>query len=229
MKRIIWMFLIMSVLLCSCGKQKKSAWTVQEKAEKGWVVSDSISIPAGVNTKRIVCKQDAVFYVSDNAESDLLNIIPYENKSGTTAAVLEHPDTDNSADCYLMAAYDSNIDNNDYLTLWRLGSGTDGKEHYKLVLYNKRGLISENIDMDAWGIQEEIRNIQKAVKKDETYYFLAGKKLIIVDGQQRVKRTELPNERCDILSAGDTILLVEYGASEIFLYEISSGAIGECL
>ncbi|MCM1186922.1 MAG: extracellular solute-binding protein [Lachnoclostridium sp.] len=229
MKRIVWMFLIISILLCSCGKQEKSDWTVQEKVEKGWVVSDSISIPDDVNTKGIVCKQDAMFYMSDNAENDLLNMIPYENTSGATAVILERPDIEHSADCYLMAAYDSGMDHNDYLTLWRLGSGTDGKEHYKLVLYNKQGLILENIDMDAWEMQEEIKNIQKAVKKDEIYYFLAEKKLIIVDGQQRVKRTNLPSERCDILLTGDTILLVEYKASEIFLYEISGGAIGDCL
>lgn len=229
MKKIAWMFLIMSTLLCSCGKQEKNAWTVQEKAEKGWVVSDSINIPVDVNSKSIVCKQDAVFYVNDNEQSNLLNIIPYEDKGGMTAAVLECPDTENFTDCHLVAAYDSGMDNNDYQVIWRLGSGTDGKEHYKLVLYNERGRISENIDMDAWGMQEEIRNIQRAVKKDGTYYFLTEENLIIVDGKQRVKRMELPKKGCDILAAGDKILLVEHEVSEISLYEISGGAIGDCL
>lgn len=229
MKKTALVFLIMSALLCSCGKQEEKTWTVQEEAEKGWVVSDSISIPVDVNSKRIVYKQDVVFYVSDNTENDLLNIVPYENKSGATAAPLERPDMENYTDCYLMAAYDSGMDNNDYLTLWRFWSGMDGKEHYRLVLYNQWGLISENIDMDAWGMQEEIKNIQKALKKDETYYFLAGENLITVDEQQRVKRTELQYENCDILSGGDTVLLVEYAGSEIILHEISDGVLGDCL
>lgn len=222
------MFLIMSALLCSCGKQEETTWTVREEAEKGWVVSDSISMPADVNPKRIVYKQDAILYVSDDTEDYLLNAIPYGEQGSIPAMVLERPDMRDFTDCYLVAAYDSGMDNDDYLALWRL-YGTDGKEHYRLVLYDQWRHISENTDMDAWGMQEEIRNIQKAVKKEETYYFLAGKNLIIVDMQQRVKRIELQYERCNLLSGGDTVLLVEHVGSEAILYDISDGALGDCL
>lgn len=227
MKKVAWIFLLLPILLCSCGESEEIQWNVREQTEKNWEISDTVAIPEYVNVRSVICKQNAIFYRDDEQDRNLLVGIPYESPSDEVMAVLEYPGKENQAENYFMMACDNGMDNTDYLTLWKVKTSFEDQGHYELVCYGQNGEISENKIIDTRELQEEIENIQKIVEKDSTYYFLMPQKLVIVDARQKTNILKLQSKMYDLFHAGDRILLAEYTDEKIVLYDITAGMIGD--
>ena len=178
MRKTAWIFLLLPILLCSCGKSEEVKWNVREQVEKNWKVSDTITIPEYVNVKSILCKQDAVFY--RDGEQDMLVNIPYENPDDEIMAVLEYPDKEKQTENYFVMACDNGMDNADYLTLWNVKTSHEDQGYYELVCYNQNGRILKNKVIDTGELQGEIENIQKIAEKNNTYYFLTHKNWLLL-------------------------------------------------
>lgn len=226
MKKLAWIFLLLPILLCSCGESEEVKWNVSEQTEENWEISDTVTIPEYVNVKSIIYKQNVVFYRDDEQEKNLLVGIPYESSSDESIAVLEYPDQNKQAENYFVMACDNGMDNADYLTLWKVKTSFEDKGHYELVCYNQNGGISENKIIDTREL-EEIENIQRIVEKNNTYYLLMNKKLVIIDAQQRTKVIDLQSNMYDIFSVMDNIFLAEYTDEKTVIYDITAGTIGE--
>lgn len=227
MKRLVWVFLILSILLCSCGKSEEVQWDVIEQIEENWKISDAVTIPEYVNVKSIIYKQNVVLYRDDTQDKNLLVGIPYESSNDEIVVALEYPDKNEQAENYFVMACDNGINNADYLTLWKVKTNFEDKGHYELVCYNHNGEILENKIIDTSGLQDEVENIQKAVKNNNTYYLLMHNKLVTVNAQQRTSIIDLKSKRYDIFMVEDNIFLAEYTDEKIGIYDITAGAIGD--
>ena len=227
MKKFAWIFLLLPIWLCSCGESEEVKWNVREQIKKNWEISDTVTIPEYVNEKSIIYKQNVVFYRDDEQYKNLLVGIPYESSSDEIMAVLEYPDKNKQAENYFVMACDNGMDNTDYLTLWKVKTSFEDKGHYELVCYNQNGEIAENKIIGASGLEEKIENIQRIVEKNNTYYFLTHKKLVIVDAQQRTNIIELQGKTYDIFPISDNIFLTEYTDEKIVLYDITAGTMGD--
>lgn len=227
-RSIRFIFLTIALFLCACQNDvsEVSEWIIREEAEGSLQIVNTIRLPADMDSRYMICKRDAVIWLSGQESEYLLHFLPFR-EGEEKVTVLQYPEPEGGAELHLRGVYADAPETDVFWTLWETDPDAEDGKGIIPVRYDMEGRPAETVELNAPGIREKLLGVKDIIGKDDCLYLLTDEALIVWTKDGRVTEIGTESDRCQLVMARENIFLAEFDDTVTRLKTVTAGAAQE--